>query len=90
MGTRLGYPRSRALTQCTLEYWAPPGSPLLLLPGCTELPRTCQIWIRLWHGMSNEIFLPMVSKMRVIMDLGKVIDDYATNKLMPIPIVLLS
>ena len=40
--------------------------------------------------MFDEIFLPMTFKMRVVMDLGKVIDDHATNKLMPIRIVLLS
>ena len=40
--------------------------------------------------MSDEVFLLMTSKMRVVTDLGKVVDDYATNKLMLIRIVLLS
>ena len=50
----------------------------------------CLIWIRLWHGTADEIFLPMTLKMRLVTDLGQAIEDYATNKLVPISLALLS
>ena len=50
----------------------------------------CRIWTGLWHGTCDEIYMSIVSKMSVLMWLGKVINDYATNRLTPIGIALLS
>ena len=50
----------------------------------------CKVWTALWHGKSDEIFLPLLLKMPVVKDLGKVIDDNAAGKLVPISLALLS
>ena len=50
----------------------------------------CKLWIWLWHGLSGDIFLPMIPKMSLVKDLGRVIDDHAANKLVPIKLALLS
>ena len=50
----------------------------------------CGAWTALWHGQSHDIFLPLIPKMRIIKDLGKVINDSADGKLVPISLALLS
>ena len=52
--------------------------------------KCCRNWTRLWHGICVEYFMPISSKMRIVSDLGEVMDEYATNKLTPGRIVLLS
>ncbi len=50
----------------------------------------CKTWTRIWHGRSDDIFLPLLPKMRLVKDLGKIIDDHAAGKLVPISLALLS
>ena len=50
----------------------------------------CKTWSRIWHGRSDDIFLPLLPKMRLVKDLGKLIDDHAAGKLVPISLALLS
>ena len=49
----------------------------------------CKVWVQLWHG-KEEICLPLLLKMRTVKDLGKVIDDGAAGKLVPISLATLS
>ena len=50
----------------------------------------CKTWIWLWHGRSDDIFLPLITKMALVKDLGGVIDDHAANILVPVKLALLS
>ena len=50
----------------------------------------CKVWTWLWHGRSDDIFLPLLPKMRLVKGLGRVIDDYAADRLVPILLALLS
>ena len=50
----------------------------------------CKTWIWLWHGRSDDIFLPLIPKMSLVKDLGRVIDDYAADVLIPVKLALLS
>ena len=50
----------------------------------------CKTWIWLWHGRSDDIFLPLIPKMALIKDLGMIIDDHAASILVPIKLALLS
>lgn len=49
----------------------------------------CKIWTGPWHGQ-EEISLPFLAKMRVVKDLGRVMADYAANRLVPISLALMS
>ena len=49
----------------------------------------CKVWTALWHG-KEELFLPLLLMMRLVKDLGKVIDDGADGKLLPISLAFLS
>ena len=49
----------------------------------------CQTWAVPWHGQ-EEISLPFIAKMRVVRDLGRVMTEYAANRLVPIQLALMS
>ena len=49
----------------------------------------CKIWIGPWHGR-EEISLPFLAKMRMVRGLGRVMTNYAANRLVPISLALMS
>lgn len=49
----------------------------------------CQIWAGPWHGQF-EISLPFLSKMRIVKSLGRVMTNYAANRLVPISLAFMS
>ena len=49
----------------------------------------CKDWTWLWHGI-EQIFLPLLNKMQIVMDLGRVIDEGAAGELAPVSLAFLS
>lgn len=50
----------------------------------------CVTWTRLWHGRCDDILLPLLPKMRLVGELGKIISNNTIGRLAPISLALLS